>query len=194
MWILILTLQFFVYMSSWQVRYPGTLHFIFYELKRVALGEFVDDLDVGCTVMEAMGMPPNDSQGTDEKVGEERLGISSPLQSFGVTLLLSSILFATLMLVVIALIVILRRSSPSVKCRERVNKYKVFIFFNPIIRYLILNSLKLNMVGLVVFKTKGKPVDILVAIAILALVNGAPIIFYITVKSQKTKLEQKESR
>ena len=31
MWILILTLQFFVYMATWQVRYPGTLHFLLYE-------------------------------------------------------------------------------------------------------------------------------------------------------------------
>lgn len=47
MWILILTLQFFVYMATWQVRYPGTLHFLLYELKRIALGEFMDDLDIG---------------------------------------------------------------------------------------------------------------------------------------------------
>ena len=79
MWILILTLQFFVYMYTWQVRYPDTLQFILYELKRVALGEFMDDLDFGATVMESMGMPASEASSTKEQVGEERLGSSSPL-------------------------------------------------------------------------------------------------------------------
>ena len=79
MWMLILTLQFFVYMYTWQVRYPNTLQFILYELKRVALGEFMDDLDVGGTVMEAMGMQASEASSTKEKVGEERLGSFSPL-------------------------------------------------------------------------------------------------------------------
>lgn len=79
MWILILTLQFFVYISTWQVRFPGTLKFILYELKRVSLGEFMDDLDVGNSAMSFMGMEPSETKGSDEKVGEERLGSSSPL-------------------------------------------------------------------------------------------------------------------
>lgn len=56
MWILILTLQFFVYMAQWQVRYPNTLQFLLYELKKVALGEFMDDLDVGGEVMKSFGI------------------------------------------------------------------------------------------------------------------------------------------
>ena len=52
MWILILTLQFFVYIAMWQVRYPSMIHFLLYELKRVTLGEFIDDLPVGDILME----------------------------------------------------------------------------------------------------------------------------------------------
>ena len=47
MWVLILILQFFVYIATWQVRYPSILTFILYELKRIALCEFMDDFDFG---------------------------------------------------------------------------------------------------------------------------------------------------
>lgn len=74
MWILILTLQFFVYISLWQVRYPSTLHFILYELKRMALGEFMDDVDIAGDVMSLIGIESQKADPTEEKVNEERLG------------------------------------------------------------------------------------------------------------------------
>ena len=77
MWILILTLQFFVYIASWQIRYPGTVNFLLYELKRIALGEFMDDLSLGNEINDAFGIPPNDQSAAEEKVGESRLGSGS---------------------------------------------------------------------------------------------------------------------
>ena len=56
MWVLILTLQFFVYMSMWQIRYSVTISFIFYQLKKIALGEFLDDLDICGTVFGWLGI------------------------------------------------------------------------------------------------------------------------------------------
>ena len=101
MWILILTLQFFVYMATWQVRYPGTLHFILYELKRIALGEFMDDLDIGNEINEVLGLPPNEDSAADEEVGEERLGSSSITESFGATLLLGTFVFVLIVLTIV---------------------------------------------------------------------------------------------
>ena len=98
------------------------------------------------------------------------------------------------MLVLITVVIIVKRSRASPKCNERVKKLKRFVFFNPIIRYLVLNSLKLNMSGLVVFKTLGETMDKGVGIAILTLVNGAPIVFYIVVERWKDKLESEEAR
>lgn len=74
MWILILTLQFFVYIALWQVRYPSTLHFIMYELKRIALGEFLDDFDIAGYFMHELGIETNESSSSEEKVKENRLG------------------------------------------------------------------------------------------------------------------------
>ena len=74
MWILILTLQFFVYIALWQIRYPSTLYFVLFELKRIALGEFMDDLDLGALIMNTVGLAPNEDSSTNEKLGEDRLG------------------------------------------------------------------------------------------------------------------------
>ena len=51
------------------MRFPGTLKFILYELKRMALGEFMDDLDLGGSVMDAIGLEMSDTSSADEKVG-----------------------------------------------------------------------------------------------------------------------------
>ena len=53
------------------------LNFVLYELKRVALGEFMDDIDIGDTINEALGMPPSELTPAEEQVGEERLGTGS---------------------------------------------------------------------------------------------------------------------
>mmetsp|Transcript_21882 Transcript_21882/g.29288 ORF Transcript_21882/g.29288 Transcript_21882/m.29288 type:complete len:170 (+) Transcript_21882:728-1237(+) len=72
------------------------------------------------------------------------------------------------------------------------------VFFNPIIRYLILNSLKLNMTGLIALKAAGvggiSVADIISAAGILALINGAPLVFVCVLKKNKKRLGEDESR
>lgn len=46
MWTLIYALQFLVYIGLWQIAYENRLQFFFFELKRVALGEFMDDIGI----------------------------------------------------------------------------------------------------------------------------------------------------
>lgn len=71
------------------------------------------------------------------------------------------------------------------------------VFFNPIIRYLVLNSLKLNMTGLLAIKL-AKPetslTDLISAIGTLTMVNMAPLIFLIVLVRQRRELEQEQSR
>ena len=112
----------------------------------------MDGINVGQEIMTTLGIPSEPESATEEKVGEERLGDSNLLASFGATLILFSILFGLLLLIVIAVIFIVRRVKTSPKCRERVKKIKRSVFFNPIIRYMILNSLKLNMSALLAVK------------------------------------------
>lgn len=120
----------------------------------------MDDFDFGKQVMTAFGMDPKQESATEEKLGKERLGGSSNVfTSFGATLLLGSLVFLIIILMLVAIILISRRVKVSDKNRERIKKLKRKIFFNPIVRYLLLNSLKLNMSGFVVFITFGAQVQ-----------------------------------
>ena len=156
----------------------------------------MDDFDFGDQVMIAFGMDPKHESATEEKLGKERLGGSSNMfSSFGATLLLGSLIFLIIVLVVVAVILIAKRLKVSDKNRERIKKLKRKIFFNPIVRYLQLNSLKLNLSGLLVFITHGAQVhDYIVAVLILIAVNAAPIPFYFVVKRNKGKLKSDDVR
>ena len=54
--VLILTLQFFVYIAFWQIKYPHNVKFMIFEFRRIALGEFFDDFDFGKEVANFFGL------------------------------------------------------------------------------------------------------------------------------------------
>mmetsp|Transcript_473 Transcript_473/g.755 ORF Transcript_473/g.755 Transcript_473/m.755 type:complete len:154 (-) Transcript_473:1104-1565(-) len=150
----------------------------------------MDDLDIGNYIMGALGLPPKESSATDEQVGEERLGSSNALASFGPTLLLGSLFFAFIIAVIMLIIICAKRVNLSEKSRTRVQKLKRKVFFNPIVRYLLLNALKLNMTSLVAIKaSKGSSTaDLAVPISMLAIVNLAPLIFSIVTGRNRDNL------
>lgn len=191
MWVLILILQFFVYIAVWQVRYPKLLTFIFYELKKIALGEFMDDIDFGGTVLQTFGIDYSKSSATEEKVGEDRLGSSDPLAFFGPTMLIGTALFIILILTVVLTRCIARRASVSYKCKNRLRWLKKKIFFNPIARYFTLNAMKLSMSGLVAIKAMKNNVDqgIVLPSLLLFLVAVMPLIFFRAVHKNRGNLE-----
>ena len=109
-WILILILQFFVYISMWQIRLPKTASLLLFELRRIVLGEFMEDIELGDTISESIGLQTKAKSGTDEKLGRNRLGDSSIGANLGITILFISIIF----LLIILLIVLIRRIQKSV--------------------------------------------------------------------------------
>ena len=56
MFSLINSLQFVVTMLLWQITLQATVRVVLHQLKKVVLGEFVDDLDIGAYVNEALGL------------------------------------------------------------------------------------------------------------------------------------------
>ena len=152
MWVLILTLQFYVYIALWQVRYTTILSFLLFEFRRIALGEFMDDLDIGKVIMEFIGISFEEKSATDEEVGDERLGSPSLFSSFGPTLILGSIALIIIAVLIIVAVIVLKRTKLSEKNLQRLKRLKKKVFFNPIVRYLLLESLKLNMSSIVVLK------------------------------------------
>ena len=55
MWILILTVQFITLKSHWLINYPTLTRTFFTELRKVTMGEFFDDLELGEKINSAIG-------------------------------------------------------------------------------------------------------------------------------------------
>lgn len=112
----------------------------------------MDDLDIGGIIMEWIGFETEEKSSTEEKIGEERLGSSNMLDSFGATLIIGSLIFFVVIVLVLVIVIVAKRINNSPKCLEIIKKIKRSIFFNPIIRYIVLNSLKFDLQALVAIK------------------------------------------
>ena len=74
-------------------------------------------------------------------------------------------------------------------------KLKASFFWNPMIRYYILNSLKLSMTGFIVFKAKDSgPGDYVIAILLLIILNSMPIIFYKVLRQNEETLAKEDTK
>ena len=142
MWVLILTLQFFVFIAAWNIRYPHETRFMLYELRKICLGEFLKGLD-----LSMIGFDSSDSSPAEEKVGEERIGVGQSILSiFGPTFTICSIGFIILVLSFILLSIICKRW-----CGKVIEKLRQRIFWNSYIRYTALNAMKLYLASLLAF-------------------------------------------
>ena len=56
MWGLVNTMQFLVFISKWQVPLSPRPRLTLNELRRVILGEFIDDLDLGNMITSGIGI------------------------------------------------------------------------------------------------------------------------------------------
>lgn len=112
----------------------------------------MDDISFSDTIMTAVGLESDEESATDEKVSQSRLGSTNFFSSQGPTLLLGSFVFILIIIGIILAIIIVKRRGASQKCQNRLSSIKKKIFFNPIVRYMILNCLKLSISALVAFK------------------------------------------
>ena len=53
---MITTLQFYVYMNDWNVLYPKYIQVLMGELRRITLGEFIDDFEFGRKIADKFGL------------------------------------------------------------------------------------------------------------------------------------------
>ena len=56
MWILYNATQFLVFIGLWQINYSSRITVLFKETKRVFLGEYMDDLEIGQKVSNVFGI------------------------------------------------------------------------------------------------------------------------------------------
>ena len=151
MWPLINAVQFFTFMTYWKITYPKSLGFILFELKRISMGEFIDGLEIGDWVGGLFGIDPSADEAADDKIGANGIGDKDFLENFGPTFILFSTLFAILIAIVLVIIYLQKRCILSEKNRIRYARLKNKVFWNPVIRYLFLNALKLNFSAMIAF-------------------------------------------
>ena len=131
----------------------------------------------------------------DEDVGEKRLGPRSIFENFGPTLILGTIAFAVIVAILVVLIIFLKRFVKTEKGRTTIRNLKYKVFYNPIIRYLILNCLKLNAAAILVFSAEAPGgSDLLVSSGIMLMICLAPIIMCCVVVKYHGTLTKEENK
>ena len=69
------------------------------EFRRIFLGEFVDDFEIGRKISDAFGIKKN-PENTEQKIGEERMGNGDIVANMGISYLLISIAIFLLIMIV----------------------------------------------------------------------------------------------
>lgn len=107
--------------------------------------------------------------------------------------MLISVLFLLVCIMVIVIVFSCRNKPLSEKNRERVKTLKSKLQYNPVIRYLLLNSLKFNYSALCVFKQTDAGVgSVFLAILLLLFINICPLIFSRILYKNHDKLKETE--
>ena len=57
MWILVNSTQYFVFIALWQVSYSKLIKVVNKEIRRVSLGEYLNDLEIGKNIADFLNLP-----------------------------------------------------------------------------------------------------------------------------------------
>ena len=81
----------------------------------------------------------------------------------------------------------------SMRCRERITKFRKGIFYNPLIRFTYLNALKFNIVGMgTIAGLNDGPSEIVFAVFLLLAFNLLPIFYSCYLKKNIDMLREEE--
>ena len=98
-----------------------------------------------------------------------------------------------LIIIVVVIICIARRTRLSDKNKERCDKLKGKIFYNALIRYTLLNALKLNLMAMLPLNSNDEDADFvkkLVPILLLIILVQLPFIYVCCLEKRKSELDQ----
>ena len=62
MWILINALQFTVFISMWLIDMPDRIRIILAKLRKIVMGEFIEDLQIGKSIADRLGIESEDKK------------------------------------------------------------------------------------------------------------------------------------
>ena len=116
------------------------------------------------------------------------------MKNLGATLLFFTALFGILILVVIGLAYLCRNIRLSEANKNRLEDLKKKLFFDMLIRYSLLNALKLNLTALMGITASG--LEKLPSIALLVILNLLPFVYsYVLIrKGDELKTEDNKKR
>ena len=127
---------------------------------------------------------------TDEKLGKERLGEPSIFLNLGVTIVIASIIFLVIILILVLVLWVCKKAKVDQKWHDRIKNFKSKVFYNPIIRYFLLNALKLNMSAIVSMSLSSDSTDVAIAIALLVAINIIPVFLMSTLIMNRKQLHK----
>ena len=119
-WILINILQFLAYMSMWQIMFSPTTRFTLVEMRKLALAEYIEKLQIGARLSNFIGMDAESDDGVMEKIGLDRLSGGTILNNIGITL----ILLTAVTLVLIVLLYVLFFVTKCCRCCKLGEKFR----------------------------------------------------------------------
>ena len=155
------------------------------------MGEFMDEIDIGTAIgVEFLEKKENEPT---EVIGDDRLGNPNPIKNLGTTLLLLTGVFVGLIIIVLVIICVARRIRLSDKNKERCAMLKGKIFYNALIRYTLLNALKLNLMAMLPLNSNDEDADFvkkLVPILLLIILVQLPFIYVCCLEKRKSELDQ----
>ena len=158
----------------------------------IALGELLDGLEIGNKINDIFGIP-NKTKEESSSVGSDYSDAPSIIESLGATLLLISVSVLVLVLVLLVFVWCYKRNNKSLpSCLTKVvNK----VFYNALIRYTLLNCLKLNMLASVaLFKTENTFSQVCQAGFIFIALNILAILYSYALCKHRKNLNDKLSK
>ena len=156
------------------------------------LVEYFDDFELSQKIMSQLfGTTADDSVG--EKVGEERLGGKSIMDSFGLTLLVATIVLAVLVALVILALYIMKKTGYQGKLKQRIVSLKQQIFYNMLIAMILLSGLKSYMLALTTLNRSDSDTGSqILAVSLLLLYLALPCFFARLLRKEEKKLTLEE--
>ena len=162
-------------------------------MRRISLGEYVEDLEIEKRVAEWLGLPVTKTETGEVKIGYDRLGSENMWSNFGVSQIAILSLLLLIILIIILLLVCKKCCcSQSPWAQEKVDKIKRKVFYNPLLRFTLFNAMKFNMIAMLAFLTASDNVkEIAIAVLILLTINTLPILYaYLLYKNRANLIHE----
>ena len=137
-----------------------------FELKKVTLGEFFDELPFAEILNEKIfNCSQKDKDASEQLIGLDRLGNENLICNYGVTFFAIIALMLLLIFIILLATCIVRLCGLSGKVWKKLQGLKRSIFWNGLIRFIYLSALKMCVISVFSMKTTNYSSSKIVAIA-----------------------------